>query len=116
MRPSVPHTCCATTRGSRRWDWCASSQRTTGVGCLASTCSAPRTGTGSFVPRMIASSEPGHVVNTGSGGSFRSAAVIAVYSATKHAILGITDALRDEVVEYDIDVSLVCPGGVNTSI
>jgi len=65
---------------------------------------------------MIASGEPGHIVNTGSVGSFQSQAVIGAYSATKHAILGLTDALRLELADQPIDVTLLCPGGVNTNI
>ena len=70
----------------------------------------------SFVPRMIAGGEPGHVVNTGSGASFQSQAALGAYAATKHAIHAITDALRHELAEHDIDVTLLCPGGANTSI
>jgi NADP-dependent 3-hydroxy acid dehydrogenase YdfG len=58
----------------------------------------------SFVPRMMASGEGGHIVNTGSGGSFQSQAVIGAYSATKHAIHAITDALRRELAGSSIGV------------
>jgi NAD(P)-dependent dehydrogenase (short-subunit alcohol dehydrogenase family) len=70
----------------------------------------------SFVPRMMASGEAGHIVNTGSGGSFQSQAALGAYAATKHAILAITDALRQELADHDIGVTLLCPGGVNTNI
>jgi NAD(P)-dependent dehydrogenase (short-subunit alcohol dehydrogenase family) len=70
----------------------------------------------SFVPRMIASGEPGHIMNTGSGGSFQGQAVIGAYASTKHAILGLTDSLRHELADHDIGVTLLCPGGVNTNI
>ena len=70
----------------------------------------------SFVPRMIASGEPAHIMNTGSGGSFRAQAIIGVYSSTKHAIHALTDTLRCELAGHDIGVTLLCPGGVNTNI
>jgi NAD(P)-dependent dehydrogenase (short-subunit alcohol dehydrogenase family) len=70
----------------------------------------------SFIPRMIAGGEPGHVVNTGSGGSFTVQPIIGAYSSTKHAILGLTDTLRLELAPHDIGVTLLCPGGANTNI
>ena len=35
----------------------------------------------SFVPRMIASGQPGHIMNTGSGGSFQTQAIIGAYAS-----------------------------------
>ena len=37
-----------------------------------------------------------------------------MYSATKHAVLGFTKSLMLEVREYNIKVSVVCPGSVET--
>jgi NAD(P)-dependent dehydrogenase (short-subunit alcohol dehydrogenase family) len=70
----------------------------------------------SFVPRMVESGEDGHVLNTGSGGSFQGQSLLGAYNATKHAILGLTDSLRLELASSRIGVSLLCPGGVNTNI
>jgi len=69
-----------------------------------------------FVPRMIASGEPGHIMNTGSGGSFQAQAIIGAYASTKHAILALTDTLRHELADHDMGVTLLCPGGANTNI
>jgi len=41
---------------------------------------------------------------------------LGAYSATKHAVLGMSDALRMDLVPYGIGVSVLCPGGVNTNI
>ena len=55
--------------------------RTTGSGASASTCSASPTASHTFVPRMIASGEPGVVVNTSSGdGGIAPVPYAAVYA------------------------------------
>ncbi|AXJ01333.1 Short-chain dehydrogenase [Cyclonatronum proteinivorum] len=40
----------------------------------------------------------------------------STYAASKHALQGWYDCLRQEMYEHDVDVSLVCPGFVKTSI
>jgi NAD(P)-dependent dehydrogenase (short-subunit alcohol dehydrogenase family) len=68
-----------------------------------------------FVPRMIEQGE-GHIVNTGSGASFVSTPRLGPYCATKHAILGMTGALRIELEGTGIGTSVLVPAGVNTNI
>jgi NAD(P)-dependent dehydrogenase (short-subunit alcohol dehydrogenase family) len=70
----------------------------------------------SFVPRMIARGQGGHIVNTASGAALLPVVRLGAYSATKHAVLGMSDALRMDLVPYGIGVSVLCPGGVNTNI
>lgn len=67
------------------------------------------------VPGMIERGH-GHVVVTSSvmgkfGTKYRSA-----YAASKHALHGWFDCLRQEVEEQGVDVTLVCPGYVKTDI
>jgi NAD(P)-dependent dehydrogenase (short-subunit alcohol dehydrogenase family) len=69
----------------------------------------------SFVPRMITQGE-GHIVNTGSGASFVSTPRLGPYCATKHAIVGLSEALRYELDGTGIGVSVLVPAGVNTNI
>lgn len=69
----------------------------------------------SFVPRMIEQRE-GHVVNTGSGASFVATPRLGPYCATKHAIVGLSEALRYELDGTGIGVSVLVPAGVNTNI
>jgi NAD(P)-dependent dehydrogenase (short-subunit alcohol dehydrogenase family) len=69
----------------------------------------------SFVPRMIEQDE-GHIVNTGSGASFVSTPRLGPYCATKHAIVGLSEALRYELEGTGIGVSVLVPAGVNTNI
>ncbi len=69
----------------------------------------------SFVPRMIEQGE-GHLVNTGSGASFVATPRLGPYCATKHAIVGLSEALRYELEGTGIGVSVLVPAGVNTNI
>jgi NAD(P)-dependent dehydrogenase (short-subunit alcohol dehydrogenase family) len=70
----------------------------------------------SFVPRMIASGRPGHVVNMGSMASVSPRPSIAPYVASKHAVLGLSDSLRSELAAAGapIGVTLVMPGLTHT--
>jgi len=69
-----------------------------------------------FVPRILATGERGHVVNTGSMASVAPQANLAAYTATKHAVLGISDCLREELVVAGapVGVTVVMPGMVRT--
>ena len=70
-----------------------------------------------FVPRFIAAGQPAHIVNTGSehslGVPFPG---MGLYTASKHAVLGLSDVLRRELAEHRIGVSILCPGVVRTDI
>lgn len=74
-------------------------------------------GLAAFLPRMISHGEPAHIVNTASehalGLPFAGA---AAYTASKHGVLAISEALRAEVADHDIGVSVLCPGLVRTEI
>lgn len=69
-----------------------------------------------FVPRMIEYGKGGHIVNTASVGAFLSSAPAGIYCASKFAVLGLTEALRQSLDQYDIGVSALCPANVNTNI
>jgi len=69
-----------------------------------------------FVPRMIEYGKGGHIVNTSSVGGIIAAGPAGIYSASKFAVRGLSEALRSELAKYDIGVSVLCPANVNTSI
>ena len=58
----------------------------------------------------------GHIVNIGSLGSVLAAAGLATYSATKHAVLGFTNALRLENRERGVHFSVIMPTLTNTEM
>jgi NAD(P)-dependent dehydrogenase (short-subunit alcohol dehydrogenase family) len=73
----------------------------------------------SFVPRMLAGGDEGHIVNTASmAGLVTGGLGTAVYDATKHAVLSLTESLyRDLVVrQTKVSASVLCPGAVSTNI
>lgn len=59
-----------------------------------------------------------HIVNTGSENSLGVPVIgpMSIYTATKHAVLGLSDALRRDLVGSGIGVSLLCPGLVTTDV
>lgn len=62
--------------------------------------------------------EPARIINTGSENSVGLPALgpTSVYTASKHAVLGLSDALRRDLQGSGIAVSVLCPGLVQTDI
>jgi NAD(P)-dependent dehydrogenase (short-subunit alcohol dehydrogenase family) len=56
----------------------------------------------------------GHIVNTASIAGLATGAAPASYTATKHAIVGISKSLRIEAERHGVQVSVLCPGMVST--
>jgi NAD(P)-dependent dehydrogenase (short-subunit alcohol dehydrogenase family) len=69
-----------------------------------------------FVPRIKAHGEGGHVVNTASMAAFVAGPNAGIYTTAKFAVLGLSDSLRWDLLPYGIGVSVVCPGLVNSRI
>ncbi len=72
-------------------------------------------GHASFLPHMLENGE-GHIVNTASmAGHFPGH---SAYSASKWAVVGISEGLFDQMTREDlgVGVSCLCPGWVNTKI
>ncbi len=69
-----------------------------------------------FGKRFIAQGTPAAIYNVGSENSFFVAAPrIAAYVASKHAVLGLTEALREEMPDF-IKVGLILPGFVRSEL
>lgn len=69
-----------------------------------------------FCPAMIERNRGGHVVNIASMEGFAAMEGFGAYSTTKFAVVGYSDALRQELSHHKIGVSVVCPGVVRTSL
>lgn len=71
-----------------------------------------------FVPKLIAADRPARIVNTSSLGGFLTAPFMAPYSATKFAIVAISEALAAELAATgsEVQVSLLAPGPVRSAI
>ena len=74
-------------------------------------------GTKEFLPHLIASGD-GHVVNLSSLFGLISMPGQSAYNATKYAVRGLTEALREEmlIAGHPVGVTGVHPGGIKTAI
>lgn len=71
-----------------------------------------------FVPRLLASGEEGHVVNTASLAAVIPVPGLASYTASKYAVLGLSEVLDAELraMGAPIGVSVLMPGLVRTRL
>jgi NAD(P)-dependent dehydrogenase (short-subunit alcohol dehydrogenase family) len=69
-----------------------------------------------FLPRMLASGLPGHIVNVSSIGGIAALGSVGLYATSKFAVVGLTEALRTDLVGRPIGVSVYCPGPVKSNI
>lgn len=65
------------------------------------------------LPHMRAQ-QSGHIINISSMGGRLTTYFGAWYHATKYALEAFSDALRMEVEEFGIEVSIIEPGGIKT--
>ena len=69
-----------------------------------------------FAQKFIEQGTPAAIYNLGSENSFFNGFPgTASYVAAKHAVLALTEALREELPDF-IDVGIICPGLVNTKL
>ncbi len=70
-----------------------------------------------FLPRMRAHGEGGHVVSTASLAALvPMPAQFVIYVAAKAAVVTISESIRDELLQENIGVTVLCPGPIRTSI
>lgn len=68
-----------------------------------------------FLPMMLENTRNTHIVNTASIAGLTSV-VSAPYTATKYAVVGISESMRDELSDTTVGVSVLCPGLVRTNL
>jgi NAD(P)-dependent dehydrogenase (short-subunit alcohol dehydrogenase family) len=73
-------------------------------------------GVETFVPRLLARGEGGHIVNTASMAGLVGMRWLGIYSASKFAVVGLSEALHRELAEHGIGVGVLCPMVVQTNI
>jgi NADP-dependent 3-hydroxy acid dehydrogenase YdfG len=79
---------------------------------LGGTVNAVRT----FVPRMIAQGEGGHIVLTSSINGLFASGGVGPYTASKFATTAIGECLRMNLAQHGIGVSILCPGPVASDL
>ena len=72
-------------------------------------------GVAAAYPQMLRQGH-GHIVNTASMAGLTAAGQVTSYVATKHAVVGLSMALRSEAVPRGVGVLVVCPAAVETPI
>jgi NAD(P)-dependent dehydrogenase (short-subunit alcohol dehydrogenase family) len=75
----------------------------------------PIIGARAILPLMI-ERRKGHVVNVASMAGKFPVPGLAVYSGTKHAVVGFSSALRDELAGTGVSISTVMPNAVKTDL
>lgn len=70
-----------------------------------------------FVPRLVEQQE-GHIINTASIAGLKALPFMSPYTATKHAVVGISEALAVELAMTGspVKVSVLCPGFIRTRL
>jgi NAD(P)-dependent dehydrogenase (short-subunit alcohol dehydrogenase family) len=87
------------------WDW--------GLGVLLG---GAVNGIQTFLPRLLAHGESGHIVNTSSMAGVLPVPNSVIYTTAKAALIGMSEVLRSELAAEGIGVSAFCPGPVQTNI
>ena len=75
-------------------------------------------GVRAFIPRMLASGQPGHIVNTASTAGLSAFPMIGSYNVAKSGVVALSETLHHELrmEGAPIGVSVLCPGLVATRI
>src|SRR5204862_3667642 len=66
-----------------------------------------------FLPAMI-ERRKGHIINIASIAGKVGSATRAVYCASKFGVMGFTESLAEEVRQYGIRASIICPGSTDS--
>jgi NAD(P)-dependent dehydrogenase (short-subunit alcohol dehydrogenase family) len=73
-------------------------------------------GISSFLPRMRAQGEGGHIVNTASMAGLENGLGFSPYAASKFAVVSMSEGLAWQLSSLRIGVTVLCPGFVRTQI
>ncbi len=73
-------------------------------------------GVQTFLPRIKAHGEGGHIVNTASMAGHIAVPGLSVYNTSKFAVVGLSEVMRVDLTPHNIGVSVLCPGVVRTNI
>jgi NAD(P)-dependent dehydrogenase (short-subunit alcohol dehydrogenase family) len=73
-------------------------------------------GVQTFLPRILAHGEGGHIISTASAAGLFGATFAGIYVAAKMGVVGFMEVLRDELASDGIGVSVLCPHLVRTHI
>jgi len=69
-----------------------------------------------FLPAMRQAGGERKIVNVASAAGFSPLPNMSAYAASKHAVVGLSEVLAQELHDTDVSVLVVCPGIINTAI
>ena len=69
-----------------------------------------------FLPRMLESGEECHIVNTSSFSGIHGHGNQSCYGASKFALVGLSEFLRNDLTDTEVSVSVLCPHVADTPI
>ena len=87
------------------WDW-----------LMGVTLGGTINGVCTFLPRILAHGEGGHIINTSSMAGILPHPGMGLYNTAKFAVVGLSESLREELAAENVGVSVLCPGPINTRI
>lgn len=87
------------------WDWTMNVNLTGAIN-----------GVVTILPRMLAHGEGGHIVNTCSMSGMVPHPGAVIYTTSKAALIGMSEAMRGELEPRGVIVSAFCPGAVQSNI
>jgi short-subunit dehydrogenase len=73
-------------------------------------------GVETFVPLIQSHAEGGHIINTASMAGHLAAPTMSPYNATKFAVVGYSETIKQDLEKDNIGVSVLCPAWVRTDI
>lgn len=83
--------------------------------CMAVNVRAPFQLARRFIPTMVGNNW-GRILNIGSSSAYSGFKNTSAYCASKHALLGLTRALHDEVKAHNVRVQCISPGSIKTDM
>lgn len=82
--------------------------------CLKTNLHAPILLSKIILPQLLTQGS-GHIINIASLAGKKGVAYNAIYSASKSALINWTDAIRQELSQSPVNISVVCPGFIRES-
>lgn len=82
---------------------------------IAVNLTGPFLGCRAVLPQLLARGTEGHVVNIASLSGLRANPAMSAYGASKHGLVGLSDALRAELAPTRVGVTIVYPGLTRTN-
>lgn len=69
-----------------------------------------------FLPELKKHGADAHIVNTASVGGLLGMPNLTIYNASKFAVVGFSEALRADLLDSGVGVSVLCPGVVRSNL